>query len=60
MKTVSFAVALLALCTLVGCDHLRSRDAQAEQTAKKPETSTAPASTMPGSDRYGTTAEAKQ
>ena len=56
MKTVSVGIALLSLLTIAGCDHLRSRDADASQTEKKV---TAPASTMPGGDRYGASAEAQ-
>ena len=56
MRTISAAIlgiSLLTVLSVVGCDHLRSRDASASQTEKKV---TAPASTMPTGDRYGATA----
>lgn len=57
MKTLSFVVALLALqLGAVGCDHLRAKDASAEQAAK-PEKA-APVSLVPPSDRYGASASA--
>jgi hypothetical protein len=58
MKTVSFAVALLTLVMVAGCDHLRSRDASADEKEKVKTAETGPASTMPGGDRYGANAGA--
>ena len=58
MNTTSLALVLLAALQLgiVGCDHLRAKDASAEQNTKSSEkTSAAPASMVPPSDRYATT-----
>jgi hypothetical protein len=61
MKILSFAIVLVALqLGMVGCDHLRAKDASAEQAAKSEKTSTAPASLVPPSDRYGANAGAAQ
>ena len=47
------AAALLAVSILgIGCDHLRSKDASAEEHNTKT-TASAPQSVMPSSDRYG-------
>ena len=52
MKIRSLAAVILAL-SFLGCDHLRSKDASAEdQNHEKPAVQ-APQSTMPSSGRYG-------
>ncbi len=51
MKTMSFWLALVALCAMTGCDHLRSSSAQAEDKEAKP-TVAKSGTTLPPSDRY--------
>jgi hypothetical protein len=57
MKNASLAAVLLALqLIIVGCDHLRAKDASAEQQAKEQKAAPTSSSTMPTSDRYGANA----
>ena len=61
MKNTSLAVMVLVLqFIVVGCDHLRAKDASAEQQAKEQKAPTTSASTMPTSDRYGANADPAQ
>jgi hypothetical protein len=52
MKIRSLATVILAL-SLLGCDHLRSKDASAADQSHEKAAVQAPQSTMPTSGRYG-------